>query len=436
MSTKQVFNAQFSKDNLKAIYEERIAKSGTVGKDGVHPAALGNNLESELDRVKSNVHSGTYRFTTFKQRLILKGAGKPPREISIAGGRDRITLRALTNVLTTVFSDASIPPAHHFIAEIKDYIKPLGDDYSFVQLDVREFYPSLMHCYLMKRIRARTKHTRLQNLIGRAISTPTGDRKELNERGVPQGLSISNVLSSIYMMKIDGEARAKFPYFRYVDDVLIICRSEDAEKNFHSTTKQFLKAGLTCHPLGTKSKIVPLSKGVEYLGYHLSPNRVSVRDSSYRRMMENIMSVITAGKYKAQPHKTLLKLNLKITGCIMNGKRFGWMFFFSMTEDLKQLQRLDRFVEQQWRKANLETPGKPKKFVKAFHEIRFNASKTKYIPSFDEYTVEKKMEMISVMLGIEISTIQDWTAERINSKFWYLVRREVADLEKDLTPTS
>ncbi|MQY00677.1 RNA-directed DNA polymerase (reverse transcriptase) protein [Sinorhizobium medicae] len=436
MTIGETFDLQFSTDNLRLIFEEKIATSGTVGKDGVHPTAFAKNLETELALVRANVRSESYKFTAFKQRLILKGAGKPPREISIAGVRDRLVLRALTNVLTSVFGDAKIPAAHHFISEIKEYIKPLSDEYSFVQLDVKDFYPNLQHAYLMDQIRSRTEHRQLQYLVLRAITTPTGDKKEMNGTGVPQGLSVSNVLSSIYMMKIDSEARATLQYFRYVDDILVICRTSEAERTFQYISQQLELANLNCHPLGTKSKIVPLSEGVDYLGYRLSPSLVSVRHSSYRRMMENIMSVITVGKYKPQPKKTLLKLNIKITGCIMNQKRFGWMFFFSMTENVKQLKRLDRFVDMQWNKSGMEQAGKPKTFVKTFYEIRYNAADTKYIPRFDDYSIEKKMELISTMEGIELVEIRDWTREKIEKKFWYYVKREVADLEKDITPIS
>ena len=43
---------------------------------------------------------GTYAFSKYKQKLISKGAGKAPREISIPTTRDRVALRALSDFLT------------------------------------------------------------------------------------------------------------------------------------------------------------------------------------------------------------------------------------------------------------------------------------------------------------------------------------------------
>jgi hypothetical protein len=317
-------------------------------------------------------------------------------------------------------------------------VRPLNDDYVFVQLDVQDFYPSLDHQLLLKRIRARTRYRPLTSVVDAAVKTSTGDNKMTNDVGVPQGLSVSNILSSIYMMQIDETARARFHYYRYVDDILVVCKASDAKRHFRWLNGRLLKSKLKCHPLveGSKSKIVPLSMGVDYLGYHVTPNLVSVRKSSYRRMMTTIMSLMTSAKYRANHKRLLAKLNLKITGCILNDKRYGWMFFFSMTQDVKQLKRLDGFVGRLWKKLNLPGQGRPKTFVKAYHEIRFNMAKSKYIPRFDDYSLEKKMQLIADLQGVELESVKDWSEERINKTFWRLVRREVSELEKDLTPVS
>src|SRR5690606_16842067 len=124
----------------------------------------------------------------------------------------------------------------------------------------------------------------------------------------------------------------------------------------------------------------PVSHGIDYLGYSLRPGSVSVRMSSYRRMMENIMAVITSAKDTTNSKKILTRLNIKITGCIFNEKRMGWMFFFSMTTDIKQLKRLDEFVSPKGKSAGMEKFGRPKGFVEAYYGIRYNLMATKYVP--------------------------------------------------------
>ncbi|WP_346897589.1 reverse transcriptase/maturase family protein [uncultured Roseibium sp.] len=437
MTPKKVFDSQFTVENLTAIFHDKVSQSGTVGKDGVHPAAFEKKLDQEIALIRKNVASEKYCFTTYKQRLVLKGAGKAPREISIAGVRDRVCLRALNNSLSEIFKEAKPALAHQHIAEIKAYIKPLSDDYSFVQMDVQDFFPSLRHQELMKRLRSKTRYPKLLSLVAAAVRTSTG-ASGTNEKGVPQGLSISNVLSSIYMIPIDKEAQDKYEYYRYVDDILIICKTENAQANLDFMMKRLAKVGLTCHEPtpGSKTKIEPLSKGVDYLGYRLTPNKVSIRRSSYRNIMEKLVSVATAAKYKPSYRRQIRRLNLKITGCYVNGKRYGSMFYFSMIDDKEQLMRLDRFVDRLWKKVGFQKYGKPKTFIKTFHEIKYNLAATKYIPRFDDYTIEQMMQFIADLEARELAEVQTWTEERIRKTFKRHVKREVNDLLKDMTPTS
>lgn len=439
MKAREHFGEQFSLDNLKEIFEERIAHTATTGKDGVSPDAFEKVIDAELAQALAKIRHRSYRFTTYRQKLVLKGAGKPPREISIATVRDRIVLRAVTNVLIECFSDKRQAAPHHFIHEISELIKPLGDDYSFVQIDVRDFYPSIVHEFLMQRLRSRVRTPEFLQLIEAAIRTPTGASSlQISPKGVPQGLSISNILSAIYMIRFDEMMHSRHAYFRYVDDIIVVCKTDAAPKIFTSIARQLKKIGLLCHEptSGSKSKIVPLSTGVDYLGYFVKPNVVSVRKSSYRRMMETIMGVLTAAKHTVNNKKILRRLNIKITGCIFDQKRRGWMFFFSMTTDIKQLRRLDNFVQREWRRAGMEQFGQPKKFVKAYYEIRYRLDKTKYIPRFDEYSRDQKIALIADMRLLEVREVSNWSNERIDRTFSRIVRKEVAALENDMTPFS
>ncbi|MER9825125.1 RNA-directed DNA polymerase [Mesorhizobium sp. M0115] len=439
MSPSELFKREFSVDRLKAIFYERILQSATAGKDGINPTEFEKTIDVEVARMAVRAWEDKYDFTAFKQKLVLKGAGKIPREISIATVRDRLALRALTNVLMEIFKDRKPSAPHYYVGEIAEFIKPLTDEYSFIQLDIKDFYPSILHESLLSRLRQRIRSRAILNLVLKAIRTPTGNRvgDGVNTRGVPQGLSVSNILSSIYMTKFDQMAQSRFTYFRYVDDIVVICKSVEAKRKFKSIYNSLEKIGLSSHELveGSKTKIVPVSKGIEYLGYKIKPGAISVRSSSYRRMIDNIISVITLAKYSANNNKIFSRLNIKISGCIFNGKRMGWMFFFSLTDDVSQLKRLDAFVSREWSALGLDKYGKPKKFVKAYYEIRFNMNSTKYIPKFDDYTNEQKIKLIADMdfFGDD-SVVRSWTQERINKRFLQIVKKEVAELEKDVTP--
>src|SRR5690606_6880834 len=122
--------------------------------------------------------------------------------------------------------------------------------------------------------------------------------------------------------------------------------------------------------------------GVDFLGYRISIENVCIRHSSYQRMFKNILKVITDYRYRKRDETTLFRLNLKITGCRVGGKRRGWMMFFARTEDMSQLAFLDKFVETQLARVGFpaEHQNRVKKFIKSYHEIRYRINDTNYIP--------------------------------------------------------
>ncbi len=174
-------------------------------------------------------------------------------------------------------------------------------------------------------------------LCMRAVATPTGATKSPNSKGIPQGLSISGALSALYMLRFDMLQLSRNPnYFRYVDDILLICNARVADDSLKAIGRALSSRGLIIHQKGVagKTEINPVEDGVDFLGYRICIDRVSIRQSSYRRMFKNLLKVITDYRYRRDAGRLEFRLNLKITGCIVDGRRRGWMMFFSHTEDV------------------------------------------------------------------------------------------------------
>src|SRR5690606_26093086 len=96
-----------------------------------------------------------------------------------------------------------------------------------------------------------------------AISTPTVSKPKSTDKrqssGVPQGLSISNILAAIYLLNIDryfGDLKG-VAYHRYVDDVFILCNYDDVYDISAEVVKRFRRIGLNIHdPLKVPEKSV------------------------------------------------------------------------------------------------------------------------------------------------------------------------------------
>ena len=308
-------------------------------------------------------------------------------------------------------------------------------------MDIENYYPSINHNLLLKRVRKQIRKPQLVELIKNAIETPTGKANipnNVSKEGVPQGLSISNILSSVYLSNLDFKYKDSYKYYRYVDDILVICKCSEAEKIYEGLKADlWKKTKLKSHPLDPsghgKTMIASFSDGVDYLGFRITDTSVSVRPSSYKRMFVNLSKVFTAYKYSKNKDRLLWRLNLKISGCVFEGKRLGWVYFFSQTEDTAQLKRLDAFVVKLLKKYGLIAEvGNIKTFTKTYHEIRFNADKTKYIPNFEKFTLAQMQKTICLLTKYTEVEVDAWDVVTVREQFRKCTFREVVELERDL----
>lgn len=434
LSQEDHFKARY----LEELFRSKIAKSQATGKDGVRIGKFQESLAEEAAFIERKVAESTYKFTTFKERLILRGADREPRQISIPTVRDRLTLRALCQVLHIHAPGTIGSTPHGLVDRVVKAIRSEDQSLnSFVRVDVRNFFPSVSHPILAREIRHFSFNDTVQELCMRAVATPTGGANSPNERGVPQGLSISGALSALYMLRFDGIQLKKYSnYFRYVDDILLICSSLRADDNLKAIGRALSSRGLIIHKKGVagKTEIKPVSDGVDFLGYRITIEKISIRESSYRRMFKNTLKVITDYRYRKDASRLIFRLNLKITGCVVDSRRRGWMMFFSHTEDMRQLAHLDAFVKQQLSRVKFpeQQLGNIKRFVKSYHEIRFNLNDTKYIPNLDLFDHNDKVNAIVSLSNKALEEVLTWDMEYIAQEFSRLISREVHDLEQDV----
>ncbi|MCP3728854.1 reverse transcriptase domain-containing protein [Sphingomonas sp. MG17] len=428
----------YNEHYLRDLFRSKIAKSHATGKDGVRIGAFETRLIEETRLIQRKVAAETYSFTHFKERLIPRGAKRLPRQISIPTVRDRLTLRATCQLLHEHVPGTRGKTPHALIKAIVEKIRD-GDqsDNVFLRLDVRDFFPSVSHKLMQRELRRVGVTPSVQRLCMDALENPTGAENELQSRGIPQGLSISGALAALYMQRFDEQqSTPQHPYFRYVDDILFICPAKVADELLKSVSRKLSARGLKVHPKGVagKTEISPVSGGIDFLGYRVGVDQVSIRDSSYKRMFTNLQSVLTDFRYRKDIRRTIFRVNLKITGCIVDGRRRGWMMFFSYTECISQLKYLDVFLANQLSRIDFPHAQRIaiKSFVKSYHEIRFNINNTSYIPNYDAFDQTQMIEVISTMTGRRTEELVTWDIDRISSEFGRIISHEVQDLERDV----
>ena len=112
-----VFDDFFSEAALVSLFENRIKGNRSVGTDGQSAAQFSDVLDYEVRGIAARIASGSYSFSRYKQKLILKGPTSFPREIAIPSVRDALVLRALCDYLHTFIPSSITRPPHQFVAD-------------------------------------------------------------------------------------------------------------------------------------------------------------------------------------------------------------------------------------------------------------------------------------------------------------------------------
>lgn len=386
---------------LSQDFDKKLKNSKTLGTDGVTVEKFGNILDDEIDIINRKVKNSTYKFSRYQEKLILKGKDKLPRVIQIPTHRDKLLLNALREYLVDSFKEKIVDTTlHQKISTIKELTESKKFD-SFIKIDIQNFYPSINHEILLKKVSKVAKDKYALEILKKAI--------ECNEVGIPQGLSISNILSSIYMQELDKfySSKTTIAYFRYVDDILIFCNKNNIKRTINSLRKKIDALKLTMHSFEDdydKSVVGNIHENsFQYLGHEFSNSKITVRQSSIEKFQNRILELFKI--YKNSSDYELQKaINLKISGCIYDGKQYGWMHFFGLANDMELFYKLDWFVKKCFKQYNRKyDESKVKRFTKVYFKLKNldikKLDNKSYIPKFDS---SKNIEKVIISLQKDI----------------------------------
>ena len=436
MAIFKIFKNIFNKNTLNEIFYNKIKFSNSCGLDRITAINFELNKDKYFDEIINKISDNTYKFIPYKEVLISKGKNKTPRVISIPSIKDKLTLAALYKLLYEAY------PLNHklvqiIISDITTNINKFYYDY-LIKLDIKKFYSSINHRILLKIIRKRIRKQQVLSLISKSIKNSTKSSNEIgknfisNPKGVPEGLSISNLLANIYLDDLDKDVSSNYncKYYRYVDDILILCNFNNSQTILdYITNKIKLVHKLSIN--NDKTIFGPISNGFNYLGYQINVNIISVRKSTVHKLEHSIENIFLQMKNSALGLEYLIwKLNLKITGCIKNQKKYGWLFFYSQITDYKLLYHLDWEIKKLIKRfyPQLDT-SQLKKFIRSYHEITKNLKNSKYIPNFDNYNLNEKKSLLSNIFKIKINNFSD---TQITDLFDLHIFKSIRDLEKDM----
>lgn len=197
------------------------------------------------------------------------------------------------------------------------------------------------------------------------------------KRGIPQGTPISATASNLYMIEFDAAARKYCDsigalYRRYSDDILLICKPENADSAEDTILNLIKNEKLEISLHKTERTDFPVSpvgtKAAQYLGFKLHASGPTIRESSLARQWRKMRmaikrtkkvaaQTIAAGKANKIYTKSLRRrfLSLKVRGedglrIIRNFSSYGRRSANEFEKGeiiLKQVKRLERIASQE-----------------------------------------------------------------------------------------
>lgn len=445
---RRLLRTQIKLKNLEKLSDSTIHYYCATGIDNMIFSSYDNQKKEIHEKIREDILNRSYKFVRYKEKLIIKNRNSFPRCISIPTLRDRLTNKVVLETLKEYYPECSrtnLP--QECIKMIDIYLTTLKYDY-FIKLDLSNFYGTINQPILLKKLRTRIRDKNLMTLIESAIQTPTIPEKEVVTKGIPQGLSISNILSQIYMLEFDNLKTEDCHIVRYVDDILILCKKDNAKKIYDVLISIIVEDLDLKLNLDKEDQGELITKGFDYLGYHISlkeigKTKLTVKKKNVCKLEKKLIDLITRYKYqqgegnKFSTDAFIFELNLLISGTISsqiegssdNKRRYGWMFFYSQINDLNRLFHLDKFIKKNLKDVNLPEIElvKIKKFVKAYHEIRYNLKNSKYIFRPDSLSLDEKKKMMKEYYAIEIEKNED--VDRIFRKIVY---KKIKNNERDI----
>lgn len=427
-------------------------KGGRI--DKISPQKYWDQNRGHFELIVKKCTDATFRFSPYRENLILKGRDKKPRIIVIPTMRDRLVLGILNSILQNIFSDCiqkNLPNA--YIHKIKKYISlHIGRPIYFFQTDIKSFYDTISHSLLMSKLRQRIADERIISLIDIAIKNPIVDIKDTNStflyknRGIPQGLAISNILAQIYLQDIDNSmAKRDGLYLRYVDDILLL--NVDLHVTKKVIQKEIARERLALSPEKTLRGDLRFID-IDYLGYSLNAKKISVRSKNIHNFINRIAAKCTLfdsgwthrhlrPRYLVendQLYKEVFfhEMNLMICGAKDNMKKYGWLVYFSQLNDKELIFRLNKIIDQLILRIDIfkgKRPVEIKKITRAYFDIVKNRGEI-YIFDYDNITtIAEKKDYLS-RFG-QIDDAADYTEEQIEVIYAKYKERKLIGLEKD-----
>jgi RNA-directed DNA polymerase len=269
-SYKTLYREVISLENL--ILAWKRARKGKTKKSDVKE--FEKNLASNLKLLHNELKYKIYRPEPLKTFVI---CDPKTRKISKSAFRDRIVHHALVRIIEPIFDKAFICDScanrigkgtlcalNRFEKFKRQVTDNLSKETFCFKADIKHYFKEVDKNILLEIIQRKIKDEKIIWLIKAILDNFD------KEKGMPLGNLTSQFFANIYLNELDyfvkKELKAKY-YIRYVDDFVILHKSELQLAKWRKEIEIFLRERLKLELHPEKSKMLNLSCGIDFVGF-------------------------------------------------------------------------------------------------------------------------------------------------------------------------
>ncbi|HEV2716390.1 MAG TPA: group II intron reverse transcriptase/maturase [Terriglobales bacterium] len=360
----------------------QIPTTSAAGVDGQTVTEAKESFEEWIAGMLQSVHRQGYRAPEIRRVYIPKPGKQEMRPLGVPTVSDRALQRSASQVLSAIYEQDFLScsfggrtgrGAHQALATLHERIA--GGKIEWVlEADLKNFFGSLSHEWMLRFVQHRVGDPRLISLIRRWLKAGVLEDGEIhpNEEGTPQGGSISVLLSNVYLhyvldlwfeRVVKPRLRGEACMVRYIDDfVLCFQYRSDALRVQEALAKRLRRFGLTLEL--TKTKLVEFGRfahrhaskrgrkrpqTIYFLGFTLYCTRNL--KGNFRIGFRTERSRLRRALLRLQDQMRRMRHSpLKEQADHLNRMLRGHDAYYGIAGNLRSLRKVHRAVERYWRK--------------------------------------------------------------------------------------